>query len=127
MPRRASPVPPHILAADHSTVTALRHLIGYAPLNQDLSIEALLRRLARLSAAKQVMADISAAMDAARRELVEASHDYHEAVVDARTQVVAQYGPDAAEVAMIGLTRKSKRRQSSTSRHKGTTAKLKDS
>jgi hypothetical protein len=48
-----------------------------------------------------------------RQTRVEASHQHHNGVVGARSQVIVQYGPDAAAVTLVGRTRKSERKRPS--------------
>jgi hypothetical protein len=81
----------------------------------------LLQLQASLTEAEQAEQAARVALDQARAARAEATHLYHDAVVAARTQVIAQYGSDAAAVSLVGLTRRSERkrpvkRQTSTTR-----------
>lgn len=113
MARQLSPVPPPILAADHSTVLALQSLPDYKPMNLDYTAAQLLQLQAALAQAEQAEQMAEQALAQARALRAEHSRRYHDAVVGARTQVVAQYGPDSHAVALVGLTRKSERKRPS--------------
>lgn len=50
------------------------------------------------------------ALDLARDQATAAAQTFHEAVLGAKAQVIAQYGSDSAAVASIGLKKKSERK-----------------
>jgi hypothetical protein len=111
MTRRRTPVPPPSLAADHVTVTAIQGLADYQPTNPNCSAAQLLQLQANLIQAEQAEHAVKVALDQARAARNQAAHQYHDAVVSARIQVVAQYGADAAAVSLIGMTRTSERKR----------------
>ncbi|NTW01427.1 MAG: hypothetical protein HGA19_08965 [Oscillochloris sp.] len=111
MVRRINPIPSPILAVDHATVKALQGMIDYQPINAAYSTAQLLQLQATLTQAEQAEKAAEVALAQARSVRAEASHFYHDAVVGARTQVIAQYGPDATAVALVGLKRKSERKR----------------
>ena len=47
------------------------------------------------------------ALEQARVVEIETTHAFHDVILGAKDQVIAQYGPDATAVQIIGLTRKS--------------------
>jgi hypothetical protein len=99
------------LAADHTTVMALQNLLDYQPVNPIYSTAQILQLQASLAQAKQADQLAEGSRVQARAFLIEISRRYHDAVLGARTQVVAQYGPDSTAVTLIGLTRKSERKR----------------
>ncbi len=109
--QRTKPVPPDTLAADHETVKALQSMVDYQPTNADYSVPQLLQVQASLTQAELAEKAAEVALQQARNTRAETSHFYHDLVVNSRTQVVAQFGPDSAAVALIGLTRKSQRKR----------------
>jgi len=111
MNRRTTPVPPTTLAADHTTVIALQGLSDYQPMNASYSTTQLLQMQAALAQADQAEKAAEVALAQARSVRLAASHAYHNLVVGARAQVIAQYGPDAPAISLIGLTRKSERKR----------------
>lgn len=51
------------------------------------------------------------ALDAARDATVAAAWERHNAILGAKTQVIARYGPNANAVQALGLKKKSERRR----------------
>ncbi len=111
MARHLTAVPPTTLAGDHITVKAVQGLSDYQPLNPICTVAQLLQFQASLTQVEQAEKAAEVALEQARAARVEATHVYHNAVVAARAHVVAQYGPDDPAVALIGLKRKSERKQ----------------
>jgi dTDP-4-amino-4,6-dideoxygalactose transaminase len=77
---------------------ALQTLVDYQPINAACGIAQLLQLQATLAQAEQAEVMIETSLAQARRVRIETSHAYHDLVVSARTQVLAQYGPDAYDV-----------------------------
>ena len=119
MTRQNLPVPTAVLNTDHATVTALQNMSDYQPVSTDCSVNQLLLHQTDLAQAEQGEMAAEQALEQARNLRAEKSHVYHNAVVRARSYVIAQYGPDAPAVALIGLTRKSERKRPSKRRSKG--------
>ena len=111
MARESNPVSPLTLANDHVTVAALQMMPDYQPVNPVYSTAHLLQLQTSVTETTQTVQMAEIALVEARLAQMVASHAYHDAVVGARAQVVAQYGPDAAAVALVGLTRKSERKR----------------
>lgn len=118
MARQNLPVPTAVLNTDHATVTALQNMSDYQPVSTDCSVNQLLLHQTDLAQAEQSEMAAEQALEQARNLRAEKSHVYHNAVVRARSYVIAQYGPDAPAVALIGLTRKSERKRPSKRRSK---------
>jgi hypothetical protein len=90
---------------------ALQGLPDYQPINPAYSLPQIVQHQVELTQAELEEQLAEEALVRARARRVLASHTYHDAVVGARAQVIAQYGPDATAVALVGLTRKSERKQ----------------
>ncbi|MEI8308631.1 MAG: hypothetical protein WCF99_16345 [Chloroflexales bacterium] len=110
MAQRTKQVPHAILTADHETVKALQGIATYQPTNPDLSVANLLQVQATLTQAEQAEQAAEVALEQARAIRAGTSHFYHDLVVSSRVQVVAQFGSDSTEVALVGLKRKSQRK-----------------
>jgi hypothetical protein len=85
----------------------------YQSANPDYCLARLLQLQATMAQADQHKRELEIALEQARKVCTEIGHQYHDGVVGARGQVIVQYGPDAAAVALIGRTRKSERRRPS--------------
>lgn len=107
MAARLNRIPPLTIAADRSTLLALQGLNDYQPLNNTYSVATIQQYEASLTQAEQAVIRAQEALDHARAVEIEAAHVLHNAVIGARQHVIAQYGPDAAAVQIVGLTRKS--------------------
>ncbi|NTU82516.1 MAG: hypothetical protein HGA45_24625 [Chloroflexales bacterium] len=99
------------MASGRTWVSATQSLPDYQPMNPDYAAAQLLQLQAALAQAEQAEQVAEQALAQARALRAECSHRYHNAVVGARTQVLAQYGLDSHVVALVGLTRKSDRRR----------------
>jgi hypothetical protein len=99
--------------ADQEAVTAVQQLNDYAPFNPAYKVEVLVALKQRIQQARDNETNARSALAAARDEIVASEWALHDAVVGARTQVIAQYGPDSDAIAAMGLKKKSKRRRSS--------------
>lgn len=111
MARQTAPVPPPTLAADHATVMAIQTLVDYQPVNPAYSTAQLLQLQSSVIQTEQAEKIAEVALAEAKAARAAASHQYHDAVLGARAHVVAQYGPDATAVALVGLKRKSERKR----------------
>ena len=82
-------------------------MAGYSPSNQAFAVdklEPLADGLKSAQEAEKVAADsLSAHRDATRA----AERAFHEAILGAKNQVIAQFGEDSDEVASLGLKKKS--------------------
>ena len=100
-------VAPQILTADRSTLLALQGLNGYQPINALYSVATLQQHEVNLTQAHQAVLRAQEALDQARAIEIGLAHIFHDAVLGAKNQVIAIFGPDALAVELIGLTRKS--------------------
>lgn len=110
---RPSRVSPSVIAADRSTLLALQGMSDYQPLNSAYSLAVILQHEANLTQAQQALIRAEEALALARRTQIEMADVFHNAILGAKEQVIAQYGSDAPAVQIVGLTRKSDRRRPS--------------
>ncbi|MEI6778717.1 MAG: hypothetical protein WCK70_17595 [Chloroflexales bacterium] len=107
MTTRLSRLAPSIIAADRSILMALQGMSDYQPHNSTYSVATMQQYESSMTQAQQAVIRLQEALEQARVVEIETSHAFHEAILGAKDQVIAQYGPDATAVQIIGLTRKS--------------------
>ena len=112
MLRQIAPVPPPTLADDHKTVMALQNIPTFQYINPIHNPAELLRIQTVLIQEEQEEQAAEQALMQIRTRRATTSQTYHDAVVGARAQVLAQYGSDSNEVALIvySLSHRSGRR-----------------
>jgi len=96
---------------DLEVLRAIVNLPDYRPINPAYSAEALSALAAALASAEQAEQLTEAAHDTAREAKISAAWALHNAILAAKTQVIAQYGPNSNEVEWLGLKKKSARRR----------------
>lgn len=98
---------PSLLQNDKECFAALLGVAGYAPLNPRYSSDALKTTRADLNSAHQAEAQALAAAAAARQSAVAKEWEFHNLILGAKDQVVAQFGRDSDEAQAVGLKKKS--------------------
>lgn len=106
---------------DRTIVLAIRDLHDYAPINQAYTTEALIALEAELTRAEQDELRLQNAINTARDTTTAAAWALHNAVLGAKTQVVAQYGASSSTMQAIGLKKKSERKRPARRDKVGTT------
>lgn len=111
-----APHPPYriktdTLEADRDALAALEHMPHYAPANPAFAHPYLAETLARMEAARSAEKAAQRALDAARDAAATAEWDFHNAMLGAKQQVIAQFGDDSNEIQALGLKKKSERRR----------------
>lgn len=96
---------------DRTVVLAIRELPDYAPINQAYGAVALTALEAELTRAEQDELRLQNAINTARDTTTAAAWALHNAVLGAKTQVIAQYGASSSTMQSIGLKKKSDRRR----------------
>jgi len=105
--KKTKPLSPKILQEDLDAYAALKSMVGYAPANPDFTLaKGTTARTARLDA-EDASAQAKAAEAAARDGEVAAQWAFHDFILGARTQVIAQFGDDSNEKQAMGLKKKS--------------------
>lgn len=102
---------PTILQADQNAYTALAGFKGYQPANPACSREQLAQVLEEMRLARQKEINLENALAAARDTSRQAEWRFHNAMLDVKAQVVAQYGASSDEVQALGMKKKSERRR----------------
>jgi hypothetical protein len=102
---------PAVLKADQDALTALQTLGDYHPANAAFDKPVLAAKSTALAAAQTALVNAQNALDAARDALVAAEWEFHNALLGAKRQVVAQYGDDSDQAQAMGLKKKSERKR----------------
>ena len=107
MTNQATRLKPSLIQADRDAFAALQAIAGYAPANQAYVLAAITAAQASLNSAQQVETQAAAAAAAARDEAVAREWEFHNLMLGAKEQIIAQFGKDSNEVQAVGLKRKS--------------------
>jgi hypothetical protein len=100
-------LPPVKLGADENGFAALQTIHGYTPINPTYSLMAVKAAHDELSRLRQMEAEAVAAATAARDKAVAKEWEFHNLMLGAKEQIIAQFGNDSLEVQAVGLKRKS--------------------
>ena len=96
-----------VLSVDRKAFAALQALAGYAPSNQAYTTENIKAARDRMEDLQREAIQAEAAAVAKRDAATAAEWEFHNAMLGAKTQVTAQFGPDSNEVQAMGLKKKS--------------------
>ena len=86
-------------------------MTGYAPANTAYALTALTTKHAGMTTAQATETQKKGDADAARDAANAAEWAFHNAILDAKTQVRAQFGEDSDQVQSLGLKKKSERKK----------------
>jgi hypothetical protein len=112
MPKdRAYRIRPEIIEADRTALTALQELRDYNPMNPAYNTATLTAHGQALEEARQNEIRAQKSLEAARDATMAAGWALHDAMLGAKIQVAAQYGPDSDAIAALGLKKKFKHRR----------------
>ena len=103
-------IQPGVVQQDKDAFAALQGLSDYAPANTAFTTAKCQAALNNMTAAQQAFAQASAAFESAKNDVIASEWGFHNIILGAKDQVVAQYGMDSNEVEGIGLKRKSEYR-----------------
>jgi hypothetical protein len=110
---------PAVIQADKESFAALEGNDRYAPANPTYAVGVIRTAQTEMTTAQQVESQAVAAAAAARDDAVAKEWNYHNLMLGAKDQVVAQFGRDSNEAQAVGLKKKSE--------YKGRTRKPKKS
>jgi hypothetical protein len=100
-------IKPALLQTDKDCVTAIETLAGYSPINTRYALKALRAKRDDLNGAHRVEAQAIAAASIARQNAIAREWEFHNLMLGAKDQVVAQFGRDSNEAKAVGLKKKS--------------------
>jgi hypothetical protein len=98
---------PPKLQADVDSLSALQGIPAYAPNNPLYITPALQSKMEMMRNFQQAEAQALAALNTARDAAAAAEWGFHNAMLAAKDQVIAQFGDDSNEVQALGLKKKS--------------------
>jgi len=101
---------PIILATDEAAYIAIQALGDYQPVKAAYSRASLAACHDALASAREIEVRAENALKAARDNAVSAEWEFHNSILGAKAQVIAQYGDDSNEVQSLGLKKKSERK-----------------
>ena len=100
---------PALIEADRGSFAALQAVAGYAPANPAYALSAITAAQGALASAQAAESQAEAALAAARDTAVAREWEFHNLILGAKDQVVAQFGRNSNEVQAIGLKKASER------------------
>jgi hypothetical protein len=98
---------PSVLQQDRDAFSALKGITGYTPANANFSVASITTVQGTLVAKREIEAQKEGEFDAARDVAVAAEWAFHNAILGAKDQVIAQFGDDSNELQALGLKKKS--------------------
>lgn len=104
-------VRPDALRADRAALTALKSLDGYAPRNEQCTTAALQTLEAQVQRDERALLELEQALAQARSRLIASSWAFHNGMLAAKAEVIAQFGNDSFAVQAVGLTPRSERKR----------------
>lgn len=96
-----------MLGADREAFDALQGIAGYAPANQAYKTEAVKAARDRMDDLLREATQAEAAAVAKRDAATAGEWEFHNAMLGAKVQVEAQFGPNSDEFAALGMKKKS--------------------
>ncbi|MGB8982669.1 MAG: hypothetical protein WCC12_12400 [Anaerolineales bacterium] len=104
-------ISPHILKADEKAYFSLTAFKDYRSTNPACTAEQLAAALEAMQQARKHETQVEQMLGTARDEACAAEWCFHNAMLDAKLQVIGQYGPSSDEMQALGLKKKSERRR----------------
>ena len=98
---------PSQLQEDRDAFAALKGIGDYKPQKPEFSVSSITDIQATMVAMRDIEAQKQAELDAARDDSTAAEWAFHNAILGAKDQVIAQYGDDSNQLQSLGLKKKS--------------------
>ncbi len=111
LPTQTRRIKPDVLKEDQDALTALAAIPDYKPANAAYTLVNLTAALTAMQAAQQAVVRAQGVLDTARDAAAAAEGRFHEAVLGAKDQVIAQYGKSSDQLQLLGLKKKSERKR----------------
>ena len=112
-----------VMSVDREAFDALQGITTYAPANQAYKTETVRAARDRMDDLQRELTQAEAAADAKRSALTAAEWEFHNAMLGAKVQVEAQYGPNSDEYASLKLKKKAEYKSPSRSKKPGAPSK----
>ena len=101
---------PAQIEADRAGFAALQTVTGYAPANAAFALAKVTEAEAAVRSAQAAEAQAEAALASARDAAVAREWEFHNLMIGAKDQVMAQFGRDSNEVQAVGRKKASERK-----------------
>ena len=101
MADRSRRLKPAALDADESSFAALQAISNYAPANPACEVEAIRAAHEALLRAQAALVQAEAALAAARDDIAAREWEFHNLMLRAKDQVMAQFGRNSSQVASL--------------------------
>jgi hypothetical protein len=98
---------PSLLRFDKDCLAALEKVAGYAPVNARYTLAAITIAHRDLANAQQTEEQANTTAAASRQNAIAREWEFHNLMLGAKDQVVAQFGRDSNEAQAVGLKKKS--------------------
>jgi len=98
---------PSLLQEDRDAFAALKTTAGYTPANANFSVASITTLQTTMVQKRDIEAQKQAELDAARDEATAAEWAFHNGILGAKDQIIAQFGADSNELQGLGLKKKS--------------------
>lgn len=98
---------PAIFQADENSFAALQAMQGYSPANPKYAVEALRAARDEVDQLRRAESEAFAASAVARTRAIAKEWEFHNLMLGAKEQVVAQFGLDSDELEALGRKKKS--------------------
>jgi hypothetical protein len=102
---------PALVQEDKDALAGLVVMAGYQPSNAAYALQKLQAAAAAMAAAQDDETQKAAAAKAARDDGAAKEWEFHNLVLGAKDQVIAQFGRDSNEAQAVGLKKKSERKK----------------
>jgi hypothetical protein len=99
-----------VVDEDRAVLHALHDVDGYTAVNPERTVPAVMALEAQMTTAQAREVQLQGALAAARDQAAAAEWAFHDAILDVKNQVRAQFGVDSDEVQQLGLKKRSKRK-----------------
>ena len=100
-----------VIESDRDTLVALKRMENYTAINPAFSVQNMVELEASLVQAEEKTLLLHRDLAAARDEEIAAAQAFHQAIIGAKSCVMAQFGNDSPEVQAIGLKKRSDRKR----------------
>ncbi len=110
MAKETNRLRPAQIEADRESLAALQNIANYAPANQAFALSEVARIHGELMKARAAESQAAAALATARDNAVAKEWEFHNVILGAKDQVMAQFGRDSNEVQALGLKKTSERK-----------------
>jgi hypothetical protein len=101
---------PAQIEVDRASFAALQTITGYAPANAAFALAKITEAEAAVRSRQAAEAQAEAALAAARDAAVASEWEFHNLIIGAKDQVMAQFGRDSNEVQAVGRKKASERK-----------------